>query len=99
MDTLLNNPDDYGIRVYDHPRQISEQDWDGLLAMQDAPTPFMRHAYLAAMHDSGSAVAKTGWTAQYVSLWLKESLVAACPLYLKSHSYGEYVFDWAWANA
>ncbi len=99
MDTLLNNPDDYGIRVYDHPRQISEQDWDGLLAMQDAPTPFMRHAYLAAMHDSGSAVAKTGWTAQYVSLWLKETLVAACPLYLKSHSYGEYVFDWAWANA
>ena len=59
----------------------------------------MRHAYLAALHTSGSAVPATGWTPRFMTLWLGEQLVAACPLYLKAHSYGEYVFDWAWANA
>jgi predicted N-acyltransferase len=51
------------------------------------------------MHHSGSATPKTGWHAQFLSLWQEDRLQAACPLYLKSHSYGEYVFDWAWANA
>lgn len=59
----------------------------------------MRHAYLNAMHVSGSAVPSTGWTPRFVLLWEGDVLAAACPLYLKSHSYGEYVFDWAWANA
>ena len=99
MDTLINNPGDYGIRVMDHPGQIPQKDWDALLAMQDAPTPFMRHAYLCALQDSGSATVKAGWTAQYLALWHSHHLVAICPLYLKTHSYGEYVFDWAWANA
>ena len=96
MDTLINNPGDYGIRVMDHPGQIPQKDWDALLAMQDAPTPFMRHAYLCALQDSGSATVKSGWTAQYLALWHSHHLVAICPLYLKTHSYGEYVFDWAW---
>jgi predicted N-acyltransferase len=73
--------------------------WDGLCARQDATTPFMSHAYLAALHKSGSASPKTGWKPQFVTLWQNDQLVAACALYLKSHSYGEYVFDWAWANA
>jgi hypothetical protein len=59
----------------------------------------MRHEYRAALHDSGSATRETGWTPQFVTLWRDGELQAACPLYLKSHSYGEYVFDWAWANA
>ena len=59
----------------------------------------MRLAYLRALHASGSATAKTGWQAQFVSLWRGDTLLAACPAYLKSHSYGEYVFDWAWADA
>jgi predicted N-acyltransferase len=62
------------------------------------PRPFMRHEYLAALHESGSATPATGWTPRFVTLWRRE-LHAACPLYLKTHSYGEYVFDWAWANA
>ena len=89
----------YVTRVHSSPLAIDPTQWDGLLAQQDAPSPFMRHAYLAAMHASGSATADTGWQPQFVSLWREEQLVAACPLYLKSHSYGEYVFDWAWANA
>ncbi len=63
----------------------------------------MRWEYLSAMQTSGSATPKTGWDLRIVTLWSDESptaeLVAACPLYLKPHSYGEYVFDHAWANA
>lgn len=96
MDTEQMN---YGIRVDDDPLQIDAAAWDALLAQQSHPTPFMRHAYLSAMHHSGSASAQTGWSARFLSLWSGDELQAACPLYLKSHSYGEYVFDWAWANA
>ncbi len=90
---------DYVIRVLDSPLQIDALQWDQLLACAAQPTPFMRHAYLAALHTSDSAVPASGWTPRFVTLWTEEELVAACPLYLKTHSYGEYVFDWAWANA
>ena len=90
---------DYVTRIFQDPRDISGPAWDGLLAKQDAPTPFLSHAYLVALHQSGSAIPKTGWKPQFVTLWQRDQLVAACALYLKSHSYGEYVFDWAWANA
>jgi hypothetical protein len=59
----------------------------------------MRHAYLAALHASGSATAQTGWKPHFFTLHVGEELDAACALYEKAHSYGEYVFDWAWANA
>ena len=81
------------------PRAIDAAAWNALLARQRAPTPFMRHEYLAALHASGSAVPETGWTPRFVLLWDGDELAAACPLYVKAHSYGEYVFDWAWANA
>jgi predicted N-acyltransferase len=96
MQKVLN---DYDIRVHQHPCEIPAQAWDQLLSQQDCPTPFMRHAYLLALHESGSATPDTGWTPRFFTLWLGEELLAACPLYLKNHSYGEYVFDWAWANA
>ena len=99
MDEIQIKLNDYGIRVHDHPGQIPADQWDALLAAQDCPSPFMQHAYLLAMHDSASATPSSGWTAQFFSLWVNDTLVAACPLYLKTHSYGEYVFDWAWANA
>jgi len=90
---------DYVIRVHDNPSDLPLQAWEELLAAQAQPTPFMRLPYLQALHDSGSAVASTGWQPQFLSVWQGEVLVAACPAYLKSHSYGEYVFDWAWADA
>ena len=90
---------DYVTRVFNDPRDMDAFGWDALLAQQDAPTPFMSHAYLLALHESGSAIPKTGWKPHFVTLWQEDQLVAACALYLKSHSYGEYVFDWAWANA
>lgn len=90
---------DYVIRVESSPHQIDAAQWDTLLSVQANPTPFMRHAYLAAMHESGSASADTGWDARFFTLHNAEGLAAACVVYLKDHSYGEYVFDWAWANA
>jgi predicted N-acyltransferase len=59
----------------------------------------MRLEYLRALHASGSASDETGWQAQFLLLRRGGAIVAACPLYLKAHSYGEYVFDWAWADA
>jgi predicted N-acyltransferase len=99
---LKNNVNDYVIRVFDSPLEVDAHAWDDLLAQQNADgtlNPFMRHAYLAAMHASGSASPETGWTPRFVALYEDETLMAACALYLKVHSYGEYVFDWAWANA
>jgi uncharacterized protein len=89
----------YVIRVDADPAALPLDAWDALLAQQARPTPFMRLAYLRAMHASASATAETGWQPQFVSIWLEDDLVAACPAWLKSHSYGEYVFDWAWADA
>ncbi|HQS42782.1 peptidogalycan biosysnthesis protein, partial [Polaromonas sp.] len=93
---------DYVIRVLDSPLQVQAADWNALLAAQPGDgslNPFMRHEYLAAMLESGSATPQTGWTARFVTLSLGTQLVGACALYLKDHSYGEYVFDHAWANA
>ena len=86
-------------RVLASPLEVDATVWNALLALQSHPTPFMRHEYLADLHESESAVPHTGWTPRFMTLWEGDLLVAACPLYLKSHSYGEYVFDWAWASA
>ena len=99
---MKNNANDYVIRVLNSPLEVNAADWNALLAAQSPDgtlNPFMRHEYLAALHASGSATPATGWTPCFVTLWQGEKLAGACALYLKAHSYGEYVFDWAWANA
>jgi predicted N-acyltransferase len=70
-------------------------DWDRL----SAGHPLVSHAFLDALHASGSACERTGWTPRYLLLRRAGRLEGAMPLYAKSHSYGEYVFDWAWADA
>ena len=102
MKNLKNESNDYVIRVLNSPLEVNAADWNALLALQSLEgtlNPFMRHEYLAALHQSGSATPKTGWTPRFVTLWHQDALVGACALYLKDHSYGEYVFDHAWANA
>ena len=86
-------------RVLASLQDVDSGAWNTLLAQQSHPTPFMRHEYLTALESSGSATPRTGWTPRFMTLWQGDTLVAACPLYLKSHSHGEYVFDWAWASA
>ncbi len=92
---------DYVTRIHSSLLEIDASQWNALLTASDAPTPFMRHAYLAAMQTSGSAVPEAGWDARFIALYSldEKELLAGCPLYLKTHSYGEYVFDWAWARA
>lgn len=90
---------DYVTRVFSSPSQIEASAWNALLALDPDPSPFMHHEYLVAMHESGSARPRAGWQCQFVTLWHGDELQAACPMYLKNNSYGEYVFDWAWANA
>ncbi len=101
---MTNKPNDYVIRILKSPLEVDGAAWNALLAAQSpgggaGSNPFMRHEYLAALHASGSATPKTGWTPRFVTLWRGDALAGACALYLKAHSYGEYVFDWAWANA
>lgn len=79
--------------------QFNPAAWDGLLEQQDAPIPFMRHAYLQGMEQARCATPQTGWQPCHIGLWQGDALLAACPVYLKAHSWGEYVFDFTWADA
>ncbi len=77
--------------------EIAAADWD---ACAGAGNPFVSHAFLSAMEDSGSAGSETGWLPQHAVLRNEDSrIVGIVPMYAKSHSYGEYVFDHGWANA
>ena len=89
---------DYVIRVFSSPAQVDASAWRDLLALEGDASPFMQHAYLLALHATGCAQIAAGWQPQFLTLWRNDALHAACPLYLKNHSYGEYVFDWAWAR-
>lgn len=90
---------DYVTRVHGSPAEIDAHAWDALLQAQSQATPFMRHAYWDALHRSGSACPDTGWEPRWVTLQDGAGLAAAAVLYIKDHSMGEYVFDWAWAHA
>lgn len=82
-------------RVFDSIAEITPQDWNRLAGTQ----PFLQHAFLRALEDTECASLETGWIPQHMTLWLGTYLVAAMPMYVKHHSYGEYVFDWSWADA
>ena len=83
------------VRVLDSLAGIDPRQWNALAGDH----PFLRHELFHALHETGCASERTGWLPQFVTLWRDGRLSAAMPLYLKSHSYGEYVFDWAWADA
>jgi predicted N-acyltransferase len=77
--------------------EIDAANWD---ACAGEGNPFVSHAFLSTMEDSGSANARTGWLPQHAVLRTEDQhIVAIAPMYAKSHSYGEYVFDHGWANA
>jgi len=76
--------------------EVSDQEWDGLVSPDD---PFTEHAFLRTLETSGSVGQGTGWQPVHVLVRRSGVLVGAAPLYLKHHSYGEYIFDWGWADA
>lgn len=76
---------------------VDPGEWD---ACAGGDNPFISHAFLKALEDSGSTTARTGWLPHHIVLERPDGcLIAAAPMYLKSHSYGEYVFDHGWADA
>jgi hypothetical protein len=76
---------------------VEPEHWD---ACAGTGNPFVSHAFLAALETSGSAAAETGWLPRHLVIPSADGGLAGCaPMYLKSHSYGEYVFDWGWAEA
>jgi len=83
------------VKLLDTLSSVEPRAWNALAESH----PFLRHEFLHALHESGCACELTGWAPRFITLWQGRSLVGAMPLYLKSHSYGEYVFDWAWADA
>jgi predicted N-acyltransferase len=85
------------LKVLSSLGEVSAAAWD---ACAGSANPFVGHAFLSALEDSGCATAETGWQAQHLLLEDGSgSALGAVPLYLKTHSYGEYVFDWGWAEA
>lgn len=92
--------EDFRTELSDAVSALPAADWESLVAATPGTTPFQRHVWLSALEQSGCVGAETGWQTVVVSLRdASGALTAACVLYVKSHSYGEYVFDWAWARA
>ena len=85
----------HDFRLHPAIAEIPADQWDALAGDQ----PCLSHAFLAALETSGCVAPGTGWVPQHAALWDGPRLLAAMPMYLKHHSYGEYVFDWAWADA
>src|SRR5262245_45017540 len=76
--------------------EVAKQDWDGL---GFGTSPFLRWDWLDSLERSGCVEERTGWLPHHIVVENGASVVAACPMYLKTHSMGEFVFDYEWAEA
>jgi predicted N-acyltransferase len=84
------------LALHEGVREVDAADWNRLAG---GANPFMEHAWLAAMESSGAVGPGTGWAPWVVAARdASGRLVGAVPLYAKSHSFGEYIYDWAWAD-
>ena len=83
------------IIIADSLKDVHELEWNSI----SGSNPFLQYYFLSALEETGCAVMNTGWAQQYILLYRDEKLVAAAPMYLKTHSRGEFVFDFAWADA
>ena len=84
------------IKIHPEIKQIPTQDWNNLVKDNN---PFLRHEFLAALENNGCVSDQFGWHPCHIAIYKKGTLVAAMPLYSKVNSYGEFVFDHAWADA
>ena len=83
------------LRVAESLAGVPAAQWNALAR----GNPFLRHEFLGALLETGCASARTGWQPQFLLLERDGMLAGAMPLFIKSHSRGEYIFDWAWADA
>lgn len=86
----------YSIAWINKMAEIPQNAWDALA--MPLQTPFLEWEWLNNLETSGSATAKNGWLPYHLTVWRDRNLIAAAPLYLKGHSYGEFVFDHQWAD-
>ena len=84
------------LRVVQKIAEVSRQRWDALIG---GTTPFLKWDWLESLERSGCVNEKTGWLPHHIVLERGDDLIAACPMYLKLHSMGEFVFDYEWAEA
>lgn len=92
------NQDAYQLRVIQSISEIDERSWEDLLTPDAGP--FLKYAFLNTLENTGCVGGNTGWQVAHLLVENTQSeLIGAMPLYLKQHSYGEFVFDWAWAQA
>ncbi len=84
------------VRLIDSLARVAAPAWDGL---HDGRNPFIAHAFLSGLEDTGCLRDAWGWTPRHLTLWEGDALVAAAPGYIKTNSHGEFVFDHAWAHA
>ena len=75
---------------------INKNSWNNCIGNDH---PFLQYEFLSALEKSGSATIKTGWQPYHYIEKDNEEIIAICPLYIKSHSFGEYIFDHSWADA
>lgn len=88
------------MQLFDDPEAIAPDAWNSLVMQTCGHAhPALSHAFFNGLRRSGSTGPGSGWTDAHLALWKDDILMALAPLYLKDHSWGEYVFDWAWANA
>ena len=84
------------VKVIQSMQEVNQADWDALVGNS---SPFLEWGWLSSMEDARCVTPKTGWQSQHLAVYDDDCLVAACPLYLKGHSMGEFVFDHSWADA
>jgi len=92
------------VETHDSLSRISAAEWDSCACPEAAEggrpeDPFTTHRFLKALEDSGSVGPGTGWQPQYLTARIDETLIGCAPVYVKSHSQGEYIFDHNWAHA
>jgi uncharacterized protein len=87
----------YHLEIIEKLTEISATEWNALLN-QDAG-PFLKYEFLSTLEETNCVGANTGWQIAHLALYRQDQLIGAMPLYLKRHSYGEFVFDWSWAQA
>ncbi|MBD1837081.1 GNAT family N-acetyltransferase [Coleofasciculus sp. FACHB-501] len=86
----------YSVAWINKIAEVPQAEWDAIAL--PLKTPFLEWDWLNNMETSGSVGAKTGWLPTHLTIWRDRQLIGAAPLYLKGHSYGEFVFDHQWAD-
>ncbi len=90
---------EHKLRILESIHDLDADTWNACATSDGSFNPFLDHAFLAALEDSGSATSRTGWQPFHAVLESEEEILGVAPMYAKGHSQGEYVFDYAWADA